>query len=247
MSVSVTRRIRSASCRLFGATALVAALITLQVNAASAITAEGLNEAARAKVFFGHQSVGANVLAGVPGVYASQGVKAPPIVSGTPGTIDGGFIAEESIGANGNPLSKIADFDRIIRGGMSDEVDVALMKFCYLDVTAGTDVASLFGSYRNALDALQRDFPDVTFLYSTTPLTTGASADNVAREKLNGLIRGSYSGQLFDLAAVESTKPDGSKASGLYDGYASDSGHLNAAGSNAAASSFLEAVARASR
>ena len=186
-------------------------------------------------------------MAGVPGVYASQGVKPPPIVSGTPGTIDGGFITEESIGANGNPLSKIADFDRIMRGGMSDEVDVALMKFCYLDVTAGTDVASLFGSYRNALDALQRDFPDVTFLHSTTPLTTGASADNVAREKLNALIRGSYGGQLFDLAAVESTKPDGSKASGLYDGYASDSGHLNAAGSNAAASSFLEAVARASR
>ncbi len=247
MSVLVARRIRSVSSRLFGVIALVAVLITLQVNAAFAITTEGLNEAARARVFFGHQSVGANVLGGVPGVYGSQGVKPPPIVSGTPGNIDGGFIAEKPIGANGNPLSKIADFDRILRGGMGDKVDVALMKFCYVDVTASTDVASLFASYRSMLDALQRDFPDVTFLHSTTPLTTGASADNVAREKLNDLIRGSYSGRLFDLAAVESTKPDGSKASGLYDGYASDTGHLNAAGSAAAASSFLEAIARASR
>ena len=80
---------------------------------------------------------------------------------------------------------------------------------------------------------------------------------NVARERLNALIRGEYAGHhLFALAAIESTKPDGTRVSGrydnqgyfaLYDGYASDMGHLNAVGSKIAATAFLEAIAQASR
>jgi hypothetical protein len=126
--------------------------------------------------------------------------------------------------------------------------------------------------------ALERDFPDVTFVYVTVPLTTeqgfisklktklktlvGVSdrfgqAANLARERLNALIRREYGGRhLFDLAAIESTKPDGTRVSGrydnqeyfaLYDGYAADIGHLNAVGSKIAATAFLEAIAEASR
>jgi len=81
--------------------------------------------------------------------------------------------------------------------------------------------------------------------------------DNVARERLNALIRREYGGRhLFDLAAIESTKPDDTRVSGryenqeyfaLYDGYASDRLHLNAVGSTVAATAFLEAIAEASR
>jgi len=43
-------------------------------------------------------------------------------------------------------------------------------------------------------------------------------ADNVARERFNALIRGEYAGHhLFDIAAIESTKPDGTRVSGSYD------------------------------
>ncbi|MGO9926585.1 MAG: hypothetical protein ACLPLP_10755 [Mycobacterium sp.] len=83
------------------------------------------------------------------------------------------------------------------------------------------------------------------------------SPENVARERLNALIRREYGGRhLFDLAAIESTKPDGTRVSGrydsqgyfgLYDGYASDVGHLNAVGSKIAATDFLDAIAQASR
>jgi hypothetical protein len=130
----------------------------------------------------------------------------------------------------------------------------------------------------DAMAALERDFPDVTFVYVTVPLTTeqgfisklktklktlvGVSdrfgqAANLARERLNALIRREYGGRhLFDLAAIESTKPDGTRVSGrydnqeyfaLYDGYAADIGHLNAVGSKIAATAFLEAIAEASR
>ncbi len=79
----------------------------------------------------------------------------------------------------------------------------------------------------------------------------------MARERLNALIRHEYAGDhLFDLAAIESTAPDGSRVVGtyqgqryyrLYDGYASDSGHLNGEGARVAATAWLKAIAQASR
>ena len=144
-----------------------------------------------------------------------------------------------------------------MRHGMGRQVDVALMKFCWGDIGSDTDVDALFARYRDTMAALERDFPKVTFIHVTVPRTTepglfkelkvwletlfgrrdalGQPA-NVARERLNALIRGEYAGRhLFDLAAIESTKPDGTRVSGsydnqryfaLYDGYASDSGRL---------------------
>jgi hypothetical protein len=79
-------------------------------------------------------------------------------------------------------------------------------------------------------------------------------------ERFNALMRGEYGGHhLFDLAAIESTKPDGTRVSGsydnhgyfaLYDGYAHGDGfgiHLNAGASIMAATAFLDAIAQASR
>ncbi len=253
-------RFRRPVAAVVAVVALVVALTAVQGNVASAIATADLTAVAHTRVFFGHQSVGMNVLGAVPGVYADNGVSAPLIEQGRtePGP-NGGFIAHQFIGENGKPLLKLEDFDRTMRGGMGRQVDVALMKFCYVDMTTSTDVDALFARYRDTMGALERDFPNATFIHVTMPLTTepGAQAENVARERLNALIRGEYAGRhLFDLAAIESTKPDGTRVSGrydnqgyfaLYDGYASDMGHLNAVGSKIAAAAFLEAIAQASR
>ena len=255
--------------------------IPIQGNVASAITMANLTAVARTRVFFGHQSVGMNVLDAVPGVDADHGVLAPPIEQGRaePGP-NGGFIAHKFIDEHVIDAGKLAleDFDRTMRGGMGRQVDVALMNFCWGDIWSDTDVDALFARYRDTMAALERDFPNVTFIHVTVPLTTepglftelktrlktlldrrdvrGEPA-NVARERLNALIRGEYAGRhLFDLAAIESTKPDSTRVSGryddrgyfaLYDGYASDMADLNAVGSKIAATGFLEAIAQASR
>lgn len=255
--------------------------ISIQSNVASAITTANLTAVARTRMFFGYQSVGMNVLDAVPAVYADHGVSAPPIEQGRaePGP-DGGFIAHKSIDEGVIDAGKTAleDFDRTTRGGMGRQVDVALMNFCWGDVFSDTDVDALFARYRDTMAVLERDFPNVTFIHVTVPLTTepglftelktwvktllgrrdmfGQRA-NVARERLNALIRGEYAGRhLFDLAAIESTKPDGTRVSGryddqgyfaLYDGYASDMAFLNAVGAKIAATAFLEAIAQASR
>jgi hypothetical protein len=224
-------------------------------------TADDLATVAGARVFFGHQSVGQDVLGGIHRLYAQRGEPAPP-------------VEDALIGANQDPLSKIADFDARLRGGLGEQVDVALMKLCYIDVTARTDVDALLDAYRSTLTALQRDLPAVTFVHVTVPLTAERSAlgrlrarltrndrygpdENVVRERLNARLRAEHSGgHLLDLAAVESTRPDGSRVTGrhegsdyfaLYDGYAADLGHLNQAGAAAVAGAWVTAVAGAVR
>jgi hypothetical protein len=248
--------------------------MTSQGSVASGITTDDLAKVSRTKVFFGHQSVGMNVLDGVPGVYATRGMAAPTIELGAtrPGK-DGGFVDHAFIGENEKPLLKIQDFDAKIRSGIGQQVDVTMMKLCYIDIRSNTDVGALFAICRETIAALERDFPKATFVQVTVPLMTErgqlsklksrltgssryGSAENAARERLNALIRREYAGgHLFDLAAIESTAPDGSRAIGthkgqryyrLYDGYASDSGHLNGEGARVAATAWLRAIAQAS-
>jgi hypothetical protein len=232
-----------------------------------------LVQVSRTRVFFGHQSVGMNVLDGVLGVYAAHGVAAPTIEHGSAhASKDGGFIDHEFIGENEKPWSKIADFDAKVRAGVGSRIDVALMKLCYIDITSNTDVDALFVRYRDTLAALERDFPQVTFVHVTVPLMTDTGhlsklksrltgntrfgpAENAVREQINLLIRREYArAHLFDLAAIESTGPDGSRAAGKYrgrpyyhlrPGYASDSGHLNDEGGRIAAAAWLRAIAQA--
>jgi len=248
--------------------------MTSRSGAASDITTGELAKVSRTKVFFGHQSVGMNVLSGLTDVYAARGMTAPPIEQdGTQFGEYDGFVDHSFIGANEKPLLKIQDFDTKMRSGVGAQVNVAMMKFCYVDVTSSADVGALFAAYLLTVGALQRDFPEVTFVHVTVPLMTeqgvlskvksrltGRSghgpADNAARERLNALIRRKYAEvHLFDLAAVESTTSDGSRAAGthqgqqyyrLYEGYASDSGHLNREGARIAATTWLKAVAQAS-
>lgn len=239
------------------------------------ITADELNTVDRTRVFFGHQSVGENILDGVPAVYAAHDLAAPPIEQdGTRPGAEGGFISHAYLAENGRPLLKIENFDKALRGGLGQQVDVALMKLCFLDIHASTDVDAVFAQYRDTIAGLQRDFPNLTFVHATVPLTTDATfkqklklklwgspdgygqPENVARERYNTLLRNEYAGgHIFDLAAIESTHPDGQRSAlryegqqyfALYQGYASDLGHLNPAGSEVLASAFLQSVAQAS-
>lgn len=240
----------------------------------ASISSEDLAAAARADVFLGHQSVGANLLEGIPAVYDRADVAAPPIVQDADSLPPGGSIAHTYLGENGDPLGKIEAFDELMRGGMADTVDVAAMKLCWLDFNPSTDVDAVFAAYRTTMDNLERDLPDVTFLRITTPLTTESSgvkatlksllrrpdlnaADNVARQRYNELMRQTYgdTGLLFDLAEIESTTPDGDRVRGEYQGdtyyalapqYAADPGHLNADGSALAAAQFLALVSQVS-
>ena len=55
------------------------------------------------------------------------------------------------IGQNMHPETKITDFVKIIQSGIGGRSDAVFLKFCYVDIGADTDPASLFEKYVDPL------------------------------------------------------------------------------------------------
>jgi len=224
------------------------------------------------RIFFGHQSVGANIMAGVADLVAAEPRLGLRVVTDAAALDSGGAFLHGPVGSNGDPGGKTDDFAARIEGPLAGRLDVAFHKYCYVDVTAATDVPAVFEHYRQTMARLAAAHPGVVFVHVTTPLVTvpggaavslkrmlgrtpGRFADNLARERFNQLMRRTYAGRepLFDLAAIESTRPDGSRetfaagghrAYALVPAYASDGSHLNEVGRRRVAEELLVFLAR---
>ena len=233
---------------------------------------DDLVEVSRHRVLFGHQSVGANILEGVSELAAGAGVPLQIVdvkaaVEVRPGTLGHTFVAE-----NGNPVKKLASFARAM-GGSEVELDIALVKFCYVDITSDTDVRALFEQYQATLGRLRASHPRTVFVHVTAPLTDiqqgpkalikkliGKApygiAENIRRDQYNELLRQAYAGRepLFDLARVESTGRDGRPVKVEWRGQTlpalaseltDDGGHLNAEGRLKVARELISVLAAA--
>ena len=229
-----------------------------------------LNPVLSRKVYFGHQSVGKNMMSGVEALRKSKPdlvnlraveIQAAPEITG-PG------IYHSKIGKNRDTQSKIQEFEEILRNGVGEAVDVAVMKFCYVDIVAETDVKALFGAYREAMERIQKRHPKLALLHATVPLTVHGSglrgklrawikgdATNAKRMEYNELVRNHFGKEdkVFDIAAAESTLADGTRVTFRHDGriceaispkYADGAGHLNEAGGQHVAAEFLRTIGR---
>jgi hypothetical protein len=105
-------------------------------TAASSITTEELAAAGAVDLFFGHQSVGRNILDGISSIYADKGVAPPTITEVRVGSDEADGFVHAAIGKNGDPIGKLAAFDSLLRAGQAERTDVALMKLCYVDIRA---------------------------------------------------------------------------------------------------------------
>lgn len=227
-------------------------------EAAATVTDEELAAVADQRIFFGHMSVGKNIISGLRGLSEAHGVEAPdfleiPVGGQAPLEEGTGVFAHTLIGENRHPFRKLENFEAMLRGGLADEVDTAMLKFCYIDIRWDIDVDKLFAAYTAAMEGLQADFPDVRFIHTTAPLTTGPYGlkdhikqmvgrdDNANRAHYNDMIRATYGGdELLDVATLESTTPDGEAGAQLYDGYSSDGAHLNGTGSALVAAELVK-------
>lgn len=233
---------------------------------------ERLARLARKKVFFGHQSVGNDILAGLRDLLAKRqetGIAVSEFDPAGSGDAPNGLV-HWRIGKNGDPFSKIAAFERAIlaeRG--KSRFDVAFFKFCYVDFYENTPVEQVFDAYKKAVSEIQAACPGLTIGHVTVPLTDGKPTwkerfkamlgkseieyvGNVRRNRFNDLLRAEYGGTrtfLFDLARLESTRPDGSRATFSLGGrtyevlaeeYTDDGGHLNVKGRTWVGGGFLQ-------
>ncbi len=236
---------------------------------------EDLKILGQQRVFFGHQSVGGNIMDGLREII-TENSDSTLRVQKRDSTLNlhSAFFLEGLIGENLHPKTKCDDFIKAVDELAPEGLTIALMKFCYLDVSAQTDPDKVFNDYSATVRSLQQKNPSITFVHVTAPLTAEAdilrrvyrflrgrsidhNADNAARQKFNERIRKEFPNEpVFDLAAIESTRPDGTREifktdSGTFFGlakeYASDEGHLNEFGRKIAARELVHALAKAAR
>ncbi|MCC7329881.1 MAG: hypothetical protein IT484_06970 [Gammaproteobacteria bacterium] len=237
-----------------------------------------LGTLSRARVFFGHQSVGYNVVDGIRMLAAEAGIPLRIEEVTAQGAIPTGpGLFHARVGENLDPDGKLASFAGALGGPGEARYDLALLKFCYVDLDEDSKErvpSRLFAHYAGGMQKIEAAHPGVTLLYTTMPLvaeppgrktrlqrllgmSAATDAANIRRNDYNRLIRERYAGRrLLDVARIEATRPDGSIAGFRKSGreiemlvpeYTSDGGHLNDLGQEQVAAAFLHRIAEALR
>jgi hypothetical protein len=225
-------------------------------------------ELGKKRIYFGHHSVGQNIIDGVKEVQESHPMIQLNITEvDDSGTFDAPQFGHSRIGENRVPRSKIEGFKALMDKGLGEKVDIAFFKFCFVDISRTTDVEQLFREYATAIEELEATYSDTAFLHVTVPLVSKESTlrtvlkkilgksvrayeDNAVRTRFNDKLRATYGkeNKLFDLAKIESTHRDGTRLTytkgneiiyTLVPRYTDDGGHLNEVGRKLVGEQFL--------
>jgi hypothetical protein len=237
-----------------------------QTTHPSAATTAAAARLSGIKTFFAHQSVGGNILEGIATIVATPGVAQLRIEETTdPTRMLAGTVAHVKVGTNGDPRSKLLQFESLLNQGIGEQADVALLKFCYADIDTATDVGQLLTDYTRVMAGLRQRFPSLLLVHVTVPLqraqsgpkawlkrasgrAPGGYLSNARREDYNAILRARFGGKepIFDLAAAESRAMridwGGRLVPALDPALTNDGGHLNREGQLVVAGTFLEAL-----
>jgi hypothetical protein len=225
---------------------------------------------ANERIFFGHKSVGQNIIEGLRDVMKARPSVSLDIRESTdPGDFVKPLFAHAELGQNKAPLTKIEAFRGILEKGLGGRLDIAFFKLCFVDIDHTTDIEDLFARYSQAVKSLSAEFPKLKILTFTVPLLSRPLGlkerikkllgrlpweedDNIKRNLYNEKLRQAFGDSLFDLAAYESAGAAGQKAFFVRDGkaydllqkaYTSDGGHLNRVGRQIMAIELLKRLA----
>jgi disulfide oxidoreductase YuzD len=232
------------------------------------VSASSWEKLAQKKIYFGHQSVGFNIIDGINDVMKEHsGINVNIVETADESNFKVGLLAHSRVGKNVDPKSKITEFANFIDSGIGKKADAAALKFCYVDITAGTNANNVFNVYSDSILQLKAKYPDMIIIHFTNPLTQrqtglktwikkvigrpiGGVDDNIKRNEYNEMLIKLYEGKepIFDIAKIQSTFPDGTRCSFSKDGktyysmvpeYTTDGGHLNETGRKKVAEQFL--------
>lgn len=212
---------------------------------------------ARKRIYFGHQSVGQNIIQGLEKVLqSSPTIRLDIRETANPGDFGGPVFAHSRIGQNRDPKGKIDHFRQLLENGLGQTADIVFFKLCYVDIDQATDIEGLIDHYDKTLADLKEKFPNLVIIPVTVPLTNATPgikarikrllgrgpalrADNIKRNIINDHIRKKYGTAIWDLADAEATTAEGAKVSFkdsqgtfflLNGAYTIDGGHLNVVG-----------------
>jgi hypothetical protein len=218
------------------------------------------------KIYFAHQSVGQNIIDGIKDVMGhNSAIRLDIRETSNPSDLNNPLFAHSPIGLNTDPKSKIDHFREILEGGIGQVTDIAMFKFCFVDIDRKTDIESLFNYYDKTITNLEVKYPSLRIITFTVPLTNMPQGikpiikrmlgmmppfkdDNIKRNVFNHKLRDRFGKSAFDLADAESALPGGKKAcymvgnetyNLLNPSYTDDGGHLNAQGKQVVAIDLL--------
>jgi hypothetical protein len=184
------------------------------------------------KIFFGHKSVGYNIIEGIKDIIKERDyIKLNIVETNEPAEFDKPVFAHSQVGKNTEPASKTEGFKNIIDSGVGEKLDIAFFKFCYVDVMQDSDPQKIFENYKTAIEYLKARYPKTKFMHVTVPVRSlpkglkktlkesiklligkpGVLDDNIKRQNYNTLLNEAYpkTEPVFDLALIESVNPDG--------------------------------------
>lgn len=190
-----------------------------------------LQRLASRTIFFGHQSVGYNIIHGIQDLMKENDLPEFKILEITKdATLTGPVFAHSPVGENGNPKSKVDEFKAFLQTGK--KIDIAFLKLCFVDISFHSDIDAELKYYLNSLREWEQAFPETRFIYMTVPLTVYPRGfingikntikkisgqprygieDNLKKQEFNRKLIQSLAetAPLFDIALFESTYPDG--------------------------------------
>lgn len=231
--------------------------ILINMNSINNVSQEKWDKLAGKKIFFGHRSVGYNMIDGIKAHLAENPNLKLNIEEGnSPSFFDHPVFAHSKNGQNTDPKSKIDAFYKELDGGLGDKVDIAGFKFCYIDFDNSTDINEIFLKYKLKMNEISDKYPHIKIIHFTVPLRTFQRgpkefikkligkdiglADNTARQQFNDLLLNEFKEQpIFDLAKYESTYLDGQREFSIINNekiysmvpiYSTDGGHLSEIG-----------------
>lgn len=238
------------------------------------IPSEKWEELANKRIFFGHQSVGGEIVDGLEKVVSANpqlNIRFAALKELSPP--QAGFMHAYN-GENKFPETKDAAFAETVSGKLKGHIDIAFYKYCYVDVNDDSDPVKIFNDYKNNIEKLKAENPGVTFVHFTMPLRaveSGLKASvkkligkplgqyhaNMIRNQYNEMLLNEYHGKepVFDIAKLESTMPNGERVSytyegkeyfALYPGYSYDGKHLDEVGRKYVAENLLVFLAQQS-
>lgn len=195
------------------------------------VPVESWAKLAEKKIFFGHKSVGYNIIDGIKDVIQVHDYIRLNIIETTePADFEEPVFGHSQVGTNTDPASKVEEFGNILDSGLGDKIDIAFLKFCYVDVMRDSDPKKIFDNYRAVLDDLKSRYPHIKFLNVTVPVCSAPKSlkshlkesvklligkpvfldDNIKRHHYNTILKGTYSKEepVFDLALIETIGPE---------------------------------------
>jgi hypothetical protein len=135
--------------------------MTMDTPSMADITDSEWEALASRRIFFGHQSVGRDLMLGLKRVLQDHPEIGLAVVSSDqPGQVEGPAFIEANIGKNLEPETKADAFAEILEDGFGSEPGaVAMYKYCYVDIQPAPDPDLLFEDYVDRTEALRGLYP----------------------------------------------------------------------------------------